>query len=96
MNVVQYFCPGTIVKYQTHHQVVDGMEDPCRIILDRIFWTFKPCIEGFGYCKPILQVDGTFLTGKYTGTLLIASSQDGNRRVFPVAFAIVEGEAKEA
>ncbi|XP_019434322.1 PREDICTED: uncharacterized protein LOC109340995 [Lupinus angustifolius] len=72
------------------------MEDPSRIILDRIFWAFKPCIEGFGYCKPILQVDGTFLTGKYTGTLLIASSQDENRRVFPVTFAIVEGETKEA
>ncbi|XP_019423103.1 PREDICTED: uncharacterized protein LOC109360782 [Lupinus angustifolius] len=96
MNALQYFCPDTIVKYQAHHEVVDGMEDPSRIILDRIFWAFKPCIEGFGYCKPILQVDGTFLTGKYTGTLLIASSQDGNRRVFPVAFAIVEGETKEA
>ncbi|XP_019459875.1 PREDICTED: uncharacterized protein LOC109359630 [Lupinus angustifolius] len=96
MNALQYFCPHTIVKYQAHHEVVDGMEDPSRIILDRIFWAFKPCIEGFGYCKPILQVDGTFLTEKYTGTLLIASSQDGNRRVFPVAFAIVEGETKEA
>ncbi|XP_019428438.1 PREDICTED: uncharacterized protein LOC109336327 [Lupinus angustifolius] len=95
MNALQYFCPGTIVKYQAHHEVVDGMEDPSRIILDRIFWAFKPCIEGFGYCKPILQVDGTFLTGKYTGTLLIESSQDGNRRVFPVALAIVEGETKE-
>ncbi|XP_019442324.1 PREDICTED: uncharacterized protein LOC109347050 [Lupinus angustifolius] len=51
---------------------------------------------GFSFCKPILQVDGTFLTGKYAGTLLIASSQDGNRRIFPVAFAIVEGETREA
>ncbi|XP_019418538.1 PREDICTED: uncharacterized protein LOC109329318 [Lupinus angustifolius] len=71
------------------------MEDSGRFILDRVFWAFKPCIDGFAYCKPIIQVDGTFLTGKYTGTLLIASPQDGNRRVFLVAFAIVEGETKE-
>ncbi|CAL0324864.1 unnamed protein product [Lupinus luteus] len=96
MNVVQFFCPGTIVKLQAHNRIVDGMEEPSQLILDRVFWAFKPCIEGFEYCKPIVQVDGTFLTGKYAGTLLIASSQDGNRRVFPVAFAIVEGETKEA
>jgi len=36
------------------------------------------------------------LTGKYHGTLLVAIAQDGNRNIFPLAFAIVEGEAKEA
>ncbi|KAF1870871.1 hypothetical protein Lal_00030181 [Lupinus albus] len=96
MNVVQYFSPETIVKYEAHHHIVDGVEDPSRFIMDRVFWSLKPCIEEFAYCKPILQVDGTFLTGKYTGTLLIASSQDGYRRVFPVAFAIVEAETTEA
>ncbi|XP_019434623.1 PREDICTED: uncharacterized protein LOC109341225 [Lupinus angustifolius] len=96
MNVVQYFSPGTIVKYQACHHIADGMEDPSRFILDRVFWSFKPCIDGFAYFKPIIQVEETFLTEKYTETLLIASSQDGNKRVFPVAFAIVEGETKEA
>ncbi|XP_019462951.1 PREDICTED: uncharacterized protein LOC109361874 [Lupinus angustifolius] len=96
MNALQYFSPDTIVKYETHHQIVDDMEDSSRIILDRIFWAFKPCAEEFAYCKSILQVDETFLTGKYTGTLLIASSQDENRCVFPVVFVIVEGETKEA
>ncbi|XP_019459908.1 PREDICTED: uncharacterized protein LOC109359666 [Lupinus angustifolius] len=80
MNVVQYFSPGTIVKYEARHNIRDGMEDYGRFILDRVFWAFKPCIDGFAYCKPIIQVDGTFLTGKYIGTLLIASSQDGNKR----------------
>ncbi|XP_019451933.1 PREDICTED: uncharacterized protein LOC109354035 [Lupinus angustifolius] len=96
MNAVQHFAPGTIVRYEASRNYVNGVEDPNAFILDRVFWAFKPCIEGFAFCKPILQVDGTFLTGKYTGTLLIASSQDGNRRIFPVAFAIVEGETKEA
>jgi len=43
-----------------------------------------------------VQVDGTFLTGKYHGTLLTVISQDGNRNIFSLAFVIVEGETKEA
>ncbi|KAF1886704.1 hypothetical protein Lal_00045939 [Lupinus albus] len=96
LNVVQNFAPRTIVRYEASRHFVGGIEDPTSFILDRVFWAFKPCIEGFAYCKPILQVDETFFTGKYTGTLLIASSEDGNRRIFPVAFVIVEGETKEA
>ncbi|XP_019455154.1 PREDICTED: uncharacterized protein LOC109356284 [Lupinus angustifolius] len=91
MIIVQHFAPDTIVHYEASRHFVDGIQDPNNFILDRVFWAFKPCIEGFAFCKPILQVDGTFLTDKYTGTLLIASSQDGNRRIFLVAFAIVEG-----
>ncbi|KAF1880746.1 hypothetical protein Lal_00011805 [Lupinus albus] len=89
-NIVQCYAAGTIVRYASSRH-----DESSSLILDRVFWAFKPCIGGFGFCKPILQVDGTFLTGKYNGTLLIASSQDGNRRIFPVAFAIVEGETKE-
>ncbi|KAF1897543.1 hypothetical protein Lal_00036985 [Lupinus albus] len=79
LNTIQCYAPGTIVRYATSRH-----EDNSSLILDKIFWAFKPCIEGFGFCKLILQVDGTFLTGKYTVTLLIASSQDGNRRIFHV------------
>ncbi|KAL5158746.1 hypothetical protein HKD37_15G043155 [Glycine soja] len=48
--------------------------------------------QAFKYCKPIIQVDGTHLYGKYCGTLLMATSQDGNGGVLPLAFAVVEGE----
>ncbi|KAL5184765.1 hypothetical protein HKD37_17G048421 [Glycine soja] len=58
----------------------------------RIFWTFGQCKEAFKYCKPIIQVGGTHLYGKYRGTLLMATSQDGNGGVLPLAFAVVEGE----
>ncbi|XP_020216322.1 uncharacterized protein LOC109800057 [Cajanus cajan] len=61
----------------------------------RVFWTFKPCIDRFKYCKPIVQVDGTFLYGKYKGTLLVVVAQDGNNKIFPIAFTIVEGETVE-
>ncbi|KAL5162375.1 hypothetical protein HKD37_07G019505 [Glycine soja] len=58
----------------------------------RVFWTFDQCKEAFKYCKPIIQVDGTHLYGKYRGTLLMATSQDGNGGVLPLAFVVVEGE----
>jgi hypothetical protein len=67
----------------------------CRTFL-RLAWTFKPCIKGFLHCKPLVQVDGTHLYGKYKGTLLVAVSQDGNQNVVPIAFAVVEGETAEA
>ncbi|KAL5133128.1 hypothetical protein HKD37_03G006505 [Glycine soja] len=57
-----------------------------------VFWTFGQCKEAFKYCKPIIQVDGTHLYGKYRGTLLMATSKDGNGGVLPLAFAVVEGE----
>ncbi|KAH1206355.1 hypothetical protein GmHk_16G046833 [Glycine max] len=58
----------------------------------RVFWTFGQCKEAFKYCKPIIQVDSTHLYGKYRGTLLMATLQDGNGGVLPLAFVMVEGE----
>ncbi|XP_025685424.1 uncharacterized protein [Arachis hypogaea] len=65
-------------------------------ILTRVFWSFYPCIRAFRSCKPIVQVDGTHLYGKYKGALLVAVSQDGNGNIVPLAFAVVEGETSDA
>jgi len=43
-----------------------------------------------------VQVDGTWLYGKYIGTLLMVVAQDGNGNIFSIAFALVESETKEA
>jgi hypothetical protein len=67
------------------------------LIFHRLFWSFEPLIKGFRFCKPLVQVDGTWLYGKYRGTLLLAVAQDrNNHNIFPVAFSIVEGETTEA
>ena len=58
----------------------------------RVFWAFKPCIEGFNHCKPLIAIDGTHLYGKYRHTLLTAIAQDGDKGIFPLAFALVEKE----
>ncbi|XP_025702721.1 uncharacterized protein [Arachis hypogaea] len=65
-------------------------------VLHRTFWSFYPCIVAFRHCKPLVQVDGTHLYGKYKGALLVAVAQDGNQNIVPIAFAIVEGETVDA
>ncbi|XP_072062169.1 uncharacterized protein [Arachis hypogaea] len=60
-------------------------------ILTRVFWSFYPCIRAFRSCKPIVQIDGTYLYGKYKGALLFVVSQDGNGNIVPLIFAVVEG-----
>nr|KYP52009.1 hypothetical protein KK1_026086 [Cajanus cajan] len=70
--------------------------DEGSVIFKRLFWTFKPCIDGFAFCKPIVQVDGTFLYGRYKGTLLVAVAQDGRNNIILIAFVVVEGETSDA
>ncbi|KAH9782068.1 ADP-ribosyl cyclase/cyclic ADP-ribose hydrolase [Citrus sinensis] len=36
----------------------------------------------------VIAVDGTFMKGKYKGTLFIATSLDGNNQLYPVAFGV--------
>ena len=57
-------------------------------IFQRMFWSFKPSIEVFKHCHPVLSIDGTHLYGKYKGTLLIAMGCDGNTQLFPLTFSI--------
>jgi hypothetical protein len=43
-----------------------------------VFWTFGQCIEAFKHCYDVLSIDGTFLTGKYEGIMLIAIEIDAD------------------
>ncbi|KAK3188577.1 hypothetical protein Dsin_028138 [Dipteronia sinensis] len=52
-----------------------------------------PSIEGFkSYICLVVVVDGTFLKCKHQGTLLIATSLDGNNQVYLLAFGIGDSE----
>ena len=62
----------------------------------RAFFSLGPCIESFKHCRPVLCVDGTFLTGKYKGQILTATGVDANQQILPLAFAFVESENKES
>ncbi|XP_058783004.1 uncharacterized protein LOC131657649 [Vicia villosa] len=93
LYALQIYAPGTVTILETlPAQSPDGTSLQGNVIFHRLFWAFRPCVQGFSYCKPILQIDGTWLYGKYKGTMLMVVAQDGNSNIFPVAFALVEGE----
>ncbi|KAL0826640.1 hypothetical protein Bca101_050317 [Brassica carinata] len=57
-----------------------------------IFLSFGASIKGFKYQRRVIVVDGTHLSGKYGGVMLIAAAQDGSFQIFPLAFGIVDAE----
>ena len=65
--------PRCVVIWKTFDSNMQNIE-----IFQRMFWSFKPSIEGFEHCRLVLSIDGTHLHGKYKGTLLIAMGCDGN------------------
>uniref|UniRef100_K3XRS8 MULE transposase domain-containing protein n=1 Tax=Setaria italica TaxID=4555 RepID=K3XRS8_SETIT len=87
-NAIKAVNPGMHYEYiPKPNEWKDG-----RQIFFRTFWCFPQCVEAFRHCRPIFSIDGTFLIGKYRGTLLIAISYDANNNLVPLAFALVERE----
>ncbi|KAH9778230.1 SWIM-type domain-containing protein [Citrus sinensis] len=57
------------------------------------FMAIGSSLRGFTSCiRPVIAVDGTFMRGKYKGTLFIATSLDGNNQLYPVAFGVGDSE----
>nr|CAE05885.3 OSJNBa0044K18.27 [Oryza sativa Japonica Group] len=69
-----------------------SIEHPGKSVLQRAFLALHACKMAFVNCRPVLCIDGTFLTGKYRGQILTAIGVDGNNQVLPLAFAFVESE----
>ncbi|KAH0722137.1 hypothetical protein KY289_005181 [Solanum tuberosum] len=76
---------------KVYERRVDVIED----VFNYVFWTFKPCIDGFVFCRPVISIDGTHVYGKYDIKLLIAIATDGNGSILPLSFAIVANESME-
>jgi hypothetical protein len=53
-------------------------------------------VADFTNYRPIISVDGTFLTTKYKGTLMVAIGMTVENQLLPLAFALVEGENNES
>ncbi|XP_058776761.1 uncharacterized protein LOC131651108 [Vicia villosa] len=69
LSALQIYAPGTVTILDT--LPAPSSDGTCRqgnVIFHRLFWAFRPCVQGFAYCKPILQIDDTWLYGKYKGT----------------------------
>jgi hypothetical protein len=67
-----------------------------RQIFFRAFWCFPQSVQAFRHCRPVFSIDGTFLLGKYMGTMLVAISCDADNALVPLAFALVERENKDS
>ena len=87
------FCarnPGSY--YDIKHYPSTDVEYSGKRVLQYAFFAFAATIKAFRYCRPIICLDGTFLTGKYKGQILSAIGVDGNNQVLPLGFAFVESE----
>ncbi|XP_026396003.1 uncharacterized protein LOC113290636 [Papaver somniferum] len=60
-----------------------------------LFLAFDACISAFEYCRPVLFLDATFLTGKFRGCLMEATGKNANNGIFPMAYGIVSGKTIE-
>lgn len=71
-------------------------DQPGKQVLQRAFLALNASIAAFKRCRPVICIDGTFLTGKYRGTILTAIGADGNTQVVPLAIAFVEKESGDS
>ncbi|XP_060183036.1 uncharacterized protein LOC132612991 [Lycium barbarum] len=85
MAALQKFNDGTVVEWT----LLSGN------IFNYVFWTTKPCIDGFTHCRPVISIDGTHVYGVYDIKLSIAVGMDANGSIFPHAFVIAVNESNE-
>lgn len=61
------------------------------------FLTFGASVRGYmRYLRPVICVDGGHLKGPYKGTLLLATGQDANKQIYPLAWGIVDAETNRS
>ena len=82
MNPVSYY------DTKTYH----CQQKPGKHVLQRSFLALGACIQAFKHYRPVLCIDGTFLTEKYKSTILTVVAADSNNQLLLLAIAFVEGE----
>ncbi|XP_022880619.1 uncharacterized protein LOC111397883 [Olea europaea var. sylvestris] len=60
-------------------------------------FAFGASIRGYmQYLRPVICVDDSHLKGPYKGTLLVATAQDSNKQIYPLARGIVDAETNKS
>jgi hypothetical protein len=91
LSAMKHFNDG--LRWYPHAgRIVDDVDGVPKHVLQRVFWCFSQSAEAFKHCRPLVLVDGTFLTGKYWGVLMIVVGVDPDNQIVPLAFGLAEGE----
>ncbi|XP_070050402.1 uncharacterized protein [Nicotiana tomentosiformis] len=90
MDALQYFNPEMVVEWK-----LERSSGKPEYIFNYVFWAFKPAIDGFPHCRPVISIDNTHVYEKYDIKLLIAIAVDANGQIFPLVFAICANESQE-
>ncbi|KAF6171993.1 hypothetical protein GIB67_029411 [Kingdonia uniflora] len=62
----------------------------------RCFWNFGRSKKTYKLLRPIVVINGTFLKGRYRGTLLTTIAIDPSNYIFLLAFSITDSETTES
>ncbi|XP_070049766.1 uncharacterized protein [Nicotiana tomentosiformis] len=90
MVALKHFNPRTVVEWKLERSL--GISEH---IFRYVFWAFKPVIDGFVHCRPVISVDDTHVYGKYDIKSLIDVAVDANGSIFPLVFSICTNESQE-
>ena len=84
--------PGCSFIIKTNPKLVKDIP-----VFQRMFVSFKGPMKGLlSWCRPVICIDGSFMKTFLGGCLLAAIGMDGNNQMFPIAWAIVEGENNDS
>ncbi|XP_058783100.1 uncharacterized protein LOC131657753 [Vicia villosa] len=82
--------------YRAKRKVVDLLQG-AGLMFERIYVCLEACKHDFAkYCRPLIGLDACFLKGDFGGQLMEVVGRDGNNKVFPIAYAIMEVETKDS
>jgi hypothetical protein len=96
VRAIAHFNLGTRCVIDTFCQWLPNETSQYYSALMRTFWCLPQCVANFTHCRPIISVDGTFLTGKYKGTVMVVVAMTVENQLLALAFVLVEGENNES
>jgi hypothetical protein len=87
LNTIATLNPDSYYDIKTYNLV----SKPGKQVLQQAFLALGPAIAAFKQCRPVICIDGTFLTRKYKGTILTVVAVDDNNQLLSLAIAFAEG-----
>ncbi|XP_078448511.1 uncharacterized protein LOC144717061 [Wolffia australiana] len=81
----------------TFKLLLDTNTPDSQVRFKRLYICFESLARGFlEGCRKFIGLDGCFLKSEVKGQLLSAVGKDGNNQMFPIAWAVVEGENEDS